>query len=236
MRALRIAALRLVAIALLALGVTAPTPALAQSSSTPGTAPPFLMDLRRVDGPITLDGRIDEAAWEQATRIDVPVRLYQPAPDPENLSAEVRAFWNDAGLWVAAAITDDTLLFTDNVRDLGEYDSFSVWVNHFWIQASPAEGAPALLRYRYLQGFPPKPFEARAAAVKGESGYTVEVFVPAATVTEATGTAFGPGATIPLAFTVTDRDDPETRGRAILYFPARFGWNSPASMAQTTLR
>lgn len=225
---------RLVAVILLAT-MALSAGAYAQSR-TPGTAPPPPLAIAHGDGEIILDGQLNEPVWQRATVIEIPLKLYETPRSSEDLSAVARVFWNDAGLYVAATVTDDTLLFPPNTRHMAEWDSFEVWVNHLWIQVSPsAEGDDMLLRYRYLKGFPARSFETQAAVSRHETGYTAEVFIPAATVAAATESRFERGATLPFAVGVTERDDPDQRGRAVLTFPARFGWNSPESMAAATL-
>src|SRR5688572_3825548 len=121
MSALRRATGRLVAVILLTL-LALPAATYAQSR-TPGTAPQPPLAVARADGQVTLDGRLDEPVWQQATTLEVPVRLYETPPSSEDLAAVARIFWNDSGLYVAATVTDDTLLFAPNVRHMAEWDS-----------------------------------------------------------------------------------------------------------------
>lgn len=84
--------------------------------------PPY--DCRFTEQPITIDGRLDEAAWRDAVVID---RFTQPWLGPENPPASratrARLLWDREHLFVAADMDDGDLY-----ADITEHDA-DTWVN-----------------------------------------------------------------------------------------------------------
>lgn len=193
-------------------------------------------DIPRIDAPVTVDGNLSEAAWQQAAQISVPLRLYQTPVEPHDLSATAKVFWSERGLHVGVTVTDNVLLFAETTRQMAEHDSVEVWLGHFWIQVSPTPAGGTLKNVSFVREFPPLDLTIEAAAVAGENGYTVEILVPARTFTSTTGAELRSGSTFRLGLSVRDRDDANTRARGPLYYPARMGWNAPNSQALATLR
>jgi Domain of unknown function (DUF5916)/Carbohydrate family 9 binding domain-like len=78
-----------------------------QTSSVHPTAPVVATTVRR-QGPIIVDGRLDEAAWARATPITT-FRQFQPTEGaPASLPTEVRILYDDQALYVGARMTDPT--------------------------------------------------------------------------------------------------------------------------------
>ena len=104
----RIAAACRVGMALLVVAGVGARVAQAQASpaaSVHPTAPPVAAAVRR-DGSITMDGRLDEAAWQRATPITT-FRQYQPAEGAAaSLPTEVRVLYDDQALYVGARMQD----------------------------------------------------------------------------------------------------------------------------------
>ncbi|MFL5560172.1 MAG: DUF5916 domain-containing protein [Gemmatimonadaceae bacterium] len=79
----------------------------AQNASVHPVAPPVATAARRT-GPITIDGRLDEAAWANATPV-TEFRQAQPNEGaPASLPTEVRILFDDEALYVGARMTDPT--------------------------------------------------------------------------------------------------------------------------------
>ncbi|HEY2067334.1 MAG TPA: sugar-binding protein, partial [Gemmatimonadaceae bacterium] len=92
---------RAVAAIIVALPIAAQTP----SASAPEHAVPSAVATRR-SSPITVDGRLDEAAWAAATPI---TQLRQSRPDegaPATLATEIRILYDDDALYVGARMSD----------------------------------------------------------------------------------------------------------------------------------
>jgi hypothetical protein len=92
---------------LLALLLTC-SPALATAqvgeAGTDPLSPPLAQAARR-DGPIELDGRLDEEAWARATPI-TQFRQYEPNEGaPASLPTEVRILYDDRALYIGARMT-----------------------------------------------------------------------------------------------------------------------------------
>jgi hypothetical protein len=80
----------------------------------------------RAKAPIVLDGKLDEWAAIPKMRVDAsscgPVK---PASD-DDLSYVAWLAWDEANLYVAADVTDDTLLFPTAGNTMWRCDSFSI--------------------------------------------------------------------------------------------------------------
>ena len=77
----------------------------AQGSSVHPTPPPVATAARRT-GPITIDGRIDEAAWARATPITA-LRQTQPHEGaPASMPTEVRVLYDGEALYIGARMSD----------------------------------------------------------------------------------------------------------------------------------
>ncbi|HEX6534819.1 MAG TPA: DUF5916 domain-containing protein [Gemmatimonadaceae bacterium] len=87
--------------------VALPSAAVAQASgaSVHPTAPPVANAARR-DGDITVDGRLDEAAWRRATPID-HFRQFQPDEGaPASRPTEVRILYDGEALYIGARMSE----------------------------------------------------------------------------------------------------------------------------------
>ncbi|MHB1192047.1 MAG: DUF5916 domain-containing protein [Longimicrobiales bacterium] len=98
----------LVAATLSAAAVAAFSPtALAAQPSTPRTsnAPPPVAAAARLQGSISVDGRLDEAAWRRAMPV-TDFRQYQPAEgEPASLPMDVRILFDDGALYIGARMS-----------------------------------------------------------------------------------------------------------------------------------
>ncbi len=71
----------------------------------------------KTTGPITIDGKLDEADWKNAAVIE-PGFLFRPAPNATIPSTKVRFLWDDENLYVAFECEDlDIYSFGDQPDD-----------------------------------------------------------------------------------------------------------------------
>jgi WD40 repeat protein len=104
-------------------------------------------NVRRRAGPITIDGKLDEAAWQNAARIELSVNRFGKTI---GWSSTVRTCWNDEALYLAAdsPIPDGVALYVpergrDN-NNLWEFDGIEIFLSsrsvthyaHFMISAA----------------------------------------------------------------------------------------------------
>jgi hypothetical protein len=83
----------------------------------------------QVDGPLDIDASLDD--WP-ATGFGVAHAVYQPEnlSGPADLSAVGFAAWDDASLYVALQVTDDTLVQTQTGVDIYQGDSAEIQLDH----------------------------------------------------------------------------------------------------------
>ncbi len=86
--------------------VAVPASLSAQSPITSTTRlPPPVASATRLDGSISIDGRLDEAAWRRATPV-TDFRQYQPDEgEPASLPMEVRLLYDDGALYIGVRMT-----------------------------------------------------------------------------------------------------------------------------------
>ncbi len=114
----------LAAVTALLLATLAPTRALAQSRTPPlgadaGARPVVLVVAR--GGTLTIDGRLDEAAWQAATPITSFTQRFPNEGDAPSQRTEVRVLHDDAALYVGARLLDTA---PDGIRaPLGRRDA-----------------------------------------------------------------------------------------------------------------
>ncbi len=105
-RSVRVGFLVTAAIWAPALAVFSPT-ALAAQPSTPrtGSALPPVASAGRLQGSISVDGKLDEAAWQRAVPI-TDFRQYQPDEgEPASLPMEVRILFDDGAFYIGARMS-----------------------------------------------------------------------------------------------------------------------------------
>jgi hypothetical protein len=171
-------------------------PLAAQAPSAPDHVVPSAAGVRRA-GPITIDGRLDEAAWAAATPI---TKFRQSQPDEgadASLATEVRILYDDDALYVGARMSEpmgaagiraplarrDQLLAADGNN--GSFNSLTTdkfaialdpYHNHLdevWFEINPAG-----VRGDQFNGDPSwDPVWEGAARVTGE-GWTAEMRIP----------------------------------------------------------
>jgi hypothetical protein len=152
---------------------------------------------RRIDKPIELDGRLEEADWMQAQPSGVFVQTMTGAPG--DFVAEAHVLYDAKNLYIGYQVADELLKtrFTQRDEHLWEQDCVELMVdpdgdgtNYFEIQVSPAA---VIFDTRYDSRRTPKPFGdlgwtsatlAKAQArgkindERNDEGYSVEMAVP----------------------------------------------------------
>src|SRR4051794_28747531 len=80
-------------------------PLAAQTPAAPAAVVPSASSVRR-SGPITVDGRLDEATWAAATAI-TGLRQTRPSEgSAATLATEIRILYDDDALYVGARMTE----------------------------------------------------------------------------------------------------------------------------------
>lgn len=111
-------------------GVVQPGPAVRPASATPSLEAPRTLRAARVDQPVRVDGRLDDAAWAAA---DVATDFVQQLPragEPSTERTEVRVTYDAEAVYVAARMFDphpDSLVAPLARRD--EAVTHSEWFN-----------------------------------------------------------------------------------------------------------
>jgi len=111
---------------LVAAGCQAPAP-VKEAAGWP-KAQPVVYPCRRATGPIRIDGRLDEPAWQKAEAI---TRFYQPVSlQPPSDGAEVRMLWDDRSLYVGARLRDKDVYAMVQGHDVRTWDDdvFEVFI------------------------------------------------------------------------------------------------------------
>ena len=146
----------------------------------------------RTGTPIVVDGKLDEWAAIPKMRVDAnscgPVK---PASN-DDLSYTAWLAWDEANLYIAADVTDDTLLFPTSGNTMWRCDSFSICLDPsyqsdttyqkdaFQLVFAPSgpDGKPQCRVYRsaiYPEG---TPAWVKLAATLRPHGYTIEAAIP----------------------------------------------------------
>lgn len=215
--------------------------------------PSALTALKRA-GAITIDGKLDEAAWKQAqgVMLDAVVNVVHK---PENwngaadLSFTALTLWDDTSLYIAAAVTDDNVVTATSQADLLKGDHLEIWFDfNAATQRQKADAAvsqlgvgvttpdtPALIRFflpdkASVQGI-------AAAATLTANGYQLEAQIPLATFQARLpkGFQWQAGATFGLTFVVSDTDNPDKRAQDSLMATSSVKWGNPSTFGTCTL-
>jgi len=159
------------------------------------------MAIPRATGAITVDGRLDEPAWNNAARTGPLVStMTGDPPSATDARAQARLLWDDNHLYVAFEVQDENLVDPSTNRDdhLWEHDAVEVMIdpdgdgqNYYEFQVSPKNqrfdtryerartpAAPGLVDYN--------PETRSGVVVHGtigniddnDQGYTVEFAIP----------------------------------------------------------
>jgi len=72
-------------------------------------------EAKRADGPITIDGKLDEETWRKAPTMVLTLREGTGAPEQ---ATEARVLWDDDALYVAFVCHDDEMWATMTERDM----------------------------------------------------------------------------------------------------------------------
>lgn len=193
------------------------------------------IDIPSVQGSAAIDGVLNDNVWNNAARISIPVILYGTVEDAD-LSGEALVFWNASGLHVGVRVTDDQLLAAGANDNLWAYDSVSIWLNNLWVQVGLDQDDNPRVRLDYLAGFPSFESSYEVGISQSESGYVIELMVPAAVLESALGLEWAAGAEFAYAVGLSDRDEGDRTAASPRYFPNWFGWNNVESMSTATLK
>jgi hypothetical protein len=171
-----------------------PLAARAQSGASVHPTPPPVANAVRGEAAITVDGRIDEGAWQAATPVTT-FRQYQPREgEAASLPMEVRFLYDDQALYVGARMSDpagvvaplarrDQLLDADGNN--GSFNSltsdkliltFDPYHNHLdevWFEVNPAG-----VKGDQFNGDPSWDPIWEAAAQTDSLGWTAEMRIP----------------------------------------------------------
>ena len=99
----------------------------APKTAAPAAAAPDAYQCHFAAGPITLDGKLDEPAWQKAQKITL---FYLHNSDKEApRTTEAMMLWDDKNIYIAARLKDDDIYtrFTKNDQSLWEDDVFEVF-------------------------------------------------------------------------------------------------------------
>ncbi len=186
-------ALRSTAIALSLIVVPRGVLAQASGGSVHPTEPVIASAARRA-GPVTVDGRLDDVAWQNATPV---TRFRQFQPDegaPASLPMEVRVLYDDEALYIGARMSEPggvvaPLARRDQLLDAngnnGSFNSLTTdklivdldpYHNHLddvWFEVNPAG-----VKGDQLNGDPSWDPIWQAAARSDSSGWTAEMRIP----------------------------------------------------------
>ncbi|NJD20737.1 MAG: carbohydrate binding family 9 domain-containing protein, partial [Gemmatimonadetes bacterium] len=193
MRTLSVRADLLIVVAALAAAI--PTTLRAQpAAERPRRSPPPVAAAARLQGAISVDGRLDEAAWRQATPV-TDFRQFQPDEgEPASLPMELRILFDDGALYIGARMTQpggvaaplarrDQLL--DASGDNGSFNSLTtdkLVVNldpyHNRIDNAWFEVNPAGVKGDQFNGDPSWDPIWDAAAQSDAEGWTAEMRIP----------------------------------------------------------
>lgn len=167
------------------------------AEEAPRVQPPPSLNAARTSDTITIDGELDEAAWNTAGRAArfVDTRTGGAAP----LRASARVLWDDDNLYVAFEVADDFAQNTIAERDghLWEQDAVEIMIdpgadgrNYFEMQVSPTG---QVFDTRYDTRRQPQPFgdvawnsrlradvtvRGTANDAEADQGYTAEIAIP----------------------------------------------------------
>jgi hypothetical protein len=92
------------------------------------TPQPVVYRCFRAAGPIRIDGRLDETAWQRA---EVITRLYQPVTlKPPSDGGEVRLLWDDENLYIGGRLQDKDVYAMLHGHDVRTWDDdvFEVFI------------------------------------------------------------------------------------------------------------
>lgn len=79
----------------------------AQSRDVVATSAPPLMTATRVEEPVSLDGRLDEAAWQQAEAVSAFTQFEPIEGAPATQRTDVRVIYDTDNLYVGAVLYDE---------------------------------------------------------------------------------------------------------------------------------
>ena len=193
-------------------------------------APPSVA-LRQCETPPGIDGDLSE--WADVPGIAIGSSLLADArtvDDDADCSGEVKAVWDDAGLFVALRVTDDTVSLPDS-PDLQwwDHDSAEVWVGDQQFGLALGRSGAVVSRIRSADESAKVAARVQPPSVGG--GYTVEAFIPWSSA----GTSVEPqvGAAVRFAVGLNDNDGAGREGQ--LYWPSTWKHSTPTSFAYASL-
>lgn len=113
------------------------------TSAPPGAAQPVAVECRFTDEPIAIDGKLDDAAWQQAVVVDsFALPWEKDAPKPRK-GTRARLLWDREHLYVAADMED-----ADLYADVEQHDG-NTWDNDvFEVFVKPTADKPAYYEFQ----------------------------------------------------------------------------------------
>ena len=183
------ALVRLIPLAVLAAGAGASANATAEDDYYPGRTDTALNVRHIVNAEIRIDGKLNEAAWQD---LAVHGEFYGVSPDtliPGDLETRVRLFHTDAGLYLSADMDQDpnTLVERLSTRDQGslnrDYVSFTLDTSGdakygFWFQLNLGDSisdGTLLPEFQYSRRWDGAWY---GASARTATGWTAEFFIP----------------------------------------------------------
>lgn len=205
-------------------------------------------------GAIKLDGKIVEPDWKQAPKaiFDADVDVVHK---PENwngagdLSFTTMTLWDDTSLYIAAIVTDDTVVTPTSQADLLKGDHLEIWFD--FAAATPRQKADAAVSQLGIGTAAPGKsaaisfFLPEKAATQGivaavsvtANGYQLEAQIPVTALKIMFPKDFQWQADTKFGYTlvVSDTDNPDKRAQDSLMATSLVKWGNPAKFGTCTL-
>ncbi|MEM1055423.1 MAG: DUF5916 domain-containing protein [Bacteroidota bacterium] len=182
-------------IALAALAVVLAATASAQTTLPGEDDRPTVQAIRVSDGSVRLDGRLDEAAWAGVPVADGFRQVDPEAGEPAELATEVRVAFDGRALYIGAVMRDTLGAEGLRVRDLRrDFDYFDN--DHFAVTLDPFGDRRNAVAFQVSPYGALRDLQVRdgvdfnrdwdgvwdARTVRSDSGWTVEIAIPWATL------------------------------------------------------
>jgi len=164
------------------------------NQAAPGNGAPRLANAVKVTDAPTIDGMLEDVAWQEAAPLTDFVQADPLEGEPASEQTEVRLLYDDEALFVGVTLHDtdpSQIVTTDTRRDsnLGDQDSFQVILDTFadhqngFVFGTNAEGVQYDAQVR-SQGRPASTWDGSwdVKTQKNESGWTAEFRIPLRTL------------------------------------------------------